>query len=124
MAVFSKPKRNDNQRRTALKGVPVLRDGAAIRRTDDGGAEITVSVPRGPAFFDRFRPPVIEKRHVLDELGAFVLQQIDGRRNVEQIIDAFVERFRINPREAELSTVAFVKMLLQRQVITVVTGSS
>ena len=74
----------------------------------------------GTGFLDRFRPPVMEKRHTLDELGSFVVGRIDGRRNVKCIIDDFVERYRVNRREAELSVVAFLKMLMHRHIVSIV----
>jgi hypothetical protein len=98
----------------------MLNPSASLDEREDDTAIVRVRVARGASFFERFCPPVMEKRFELDELGTFVTRQIDGRKDVVGIIDAFVERFRVNRREAELGVVSFLKMLTQKGVATVV----
>ena len=124
MGVFARPKARAVDRRQALRSIPVLNDTVTLSSDEDGQCVVHVSIARGPTFFDRFRPPVIEKRHVFDDLGAFLVQQINGQRTVEELIDIFAAQYQVDPRDAELSTVAFIKMLLQRKILTVVQGDS
>ena len=67
----------------------------------------------------RFMPPILERTVKLDELGAFVFRLIDGQRTVLQIVEAFQQRYKANRREAELSTVEFLRSLAQRRVISI-----
>jgi hypothetical protein len=53
----------------------------------------------------------------LDELGAFVWQSLDGRRTVEAVIARFAKEKRVNPREAEVAVLAFLKTLTQRGLV-------
>ncbi len=59
------------------------------------------------------------KQIKLDELGAFVFGLIDGTRNVRQIIADFVARYGTTKREAELSTVDFLRSLAKRHAISI-----
>lgn len=121
MAVFAKRRPTQVDRRQALASVPVLSANASVTLKPDETAVVRVKVPRGGTFFDRFRPPLMERKYDLDELGSFVVGQVDGKKDVLAIIEAFVERFRVNRREAELGVVSFLKTLTQRQVVTVLT---
>ena len=96
-----------------------MHTNVSIEHRDDGKAALKIRIPRGHGFLDRFRPPVVERTYELDDFGAFVVAQIDGRRDVMEIIRAFERRFKVNHREAELSIVAFLKMLMQRGIVSV-----
>ena len=86
----------------------------------DGRLQVVVRWRRTRGLWARFMPPIIERTVKLDEVGAFVFRLIDGRRDVRQIIEEFVRRYRANRREAELSTVAFLRSLAERRVISIV----
>jgi hypothetical protein len=121
MGLFSKPKPKEIDRRQSLAGIPVRNpDVTVFDDEDDGRAFVKVKVPRGPHFLDRFRPPVIDKRYELDALGCFVLKCVDGQRSARDIVNAFATEYGVNRREAELSVVSFLKMLMQRQIISIV----
>jgi hypothetical protein len=110
------------ERRTLLHAVPVLRDGVAVEKTSDGLLALLLRIRRGNGFLDRFRPAVTERRYELDAFGAFVVRQIDRANRVIDIIGAFQERFGMSRRECELGVVAFLKMLVQREVVSVVSA--
>ena len=109
-------------RRTSLQGVPVRHETITVDPTAGGtnGIVLINRFERGKGFLSRFAPPVIEQRLELDELGAFVFQLIDGERTVAQIIEEFVRRYRVNRREAELCTVAFLRRLTQKRLVSIV----
>jgi hypothetical protein len=106
-------------RRLALAGVPVLNDGISIEPSEAGKTLVTVRTPRGNGWLARFQPPVLERKVRLDDLGGFVLGLVDGRRDVISIINLFEKKFRTNRRETELSVVAFLKSLVQRNVVSI-----
>lgn len=97
----------------------MLNQGVSV---DDkaGNVVIHVKIKRGTGFLARFQPPVMERTVKLEELGSFVFRQIDGRTSTLQIVERFIDRYRTNRREAELSTVDFLKSLMRRGVISVV----
>lgn len=91
-----------------------------INDDDPNALKVTVRVRRGKGFLARFQPPVSKRTVELDEVGSFVLNQVDGKNDTRRIIDAFVERYNVNRREAELSCVSFLKSLATRGVISIV----
>ncbi len=107
-------------RRQSLEGIPVLNEGVTVNGREPDRLVLTVRVRRGTGFLSRFQPPVMERTLKLDELGSFVFRQVDGRNTARSIVDEFVRRYRTNRREAELSTVAFLKSLAARGVISIV----
>ena len=107
-------------RRKSLAGVPVLHDGVKVAPKTGGGLTLKTKIMRGPGFFERFRPAVMEKSYELDAFGEFVVGEIDGSKSVLGIVDAFQERFKMSRRESELGVVAFLKILLQRNLLSIV----
>ena len=53
----------------------------------------------------------------LDEFGANVWQRCDGTHTVEHLIKYTCETYKLNRRQGEVSVVAFMNMLAQRQLI-------
>ncbi len=115
----SKEKVPQIDRRRSLEGVPVRNDGVTVADNGQGRIKVILRRRRGNGFLARWQPEVIERAVKLDELGAFVFGLVDSRRTVLEIIDAFVERYRTNRREAELSTVAFLRSLVERGYISI-----
>ena len=116
----SKTKPAPIDRERSLAAVPVLNGGVQVTEGRHGNVELVVRTPRGSSFFARFQPPVMQKVCRLDELGSFVFRQVDGRRSVLDIVTQFREHYRANRREAELSTVAFLRSLAQRRILSIV----
>ena len=106
-------------RRTSLEGIPILNPGVEVKARDDGKLLLKTTIRRRGGFMARFLPESLTRQYKLDELGSFVVREINGKRTAEEIIDDFVSRFRTNRREAELSVVQFLKMLLERQVVSI-----
>ncbi len=115
------PERPAPDRKQSLAGIPVLDNSVSIerRRTDEGGMVLMCRHARGRGWLSRLAPPVLERRIELDELGAFVVGCIDGRRDVAGIASDFAKKFNVCRREAELCTAAFLKRLVQRRVAVI-----
>lgn len=109
-------------REQSLKGVPIVNNDVRIQPREENAArlELVIRLRRGDGFMSRFMPPTHERKVKLDELGTFVFGLIDGHRTVREIVEAFLARYRVNRREAELSTVEFIRSLAQRQAISIV----
>ena len=119
-SLFSRQKTPPLDRRQSLASVPVLNEGVSSREDDAARVIVTIRQRRRAGFMGRFQPAVLERTVKLDELGSFVLRQIDNCKNTREIIDAFIVRYQVNRREATLSTVEFLKSLVKRGVISIV----
>jgi hypothetical protein len=118
--MFGLNKETRIDRKQSLTGVPVVSDDVIVRQEAPDRMCLVVRRRRGTGLLARFQPPVMEKTVRLDNLGSFVFGLMDGRRPVRRIVDEFEKRYRVNRREAELSTVAFIKSLAERNVIAIV----
>jgi len=110
---------NPIDRRQALQSIPAVCPGVTFAKEADGRLMAMVPVTRRRGFFGRFQAPVTTKRIRLDEIGAFVIEQINGERTVQEIVDAFANRYRANRREAELCLADFLKSLAERNIIAI-----
>lgn len=117
---FAQRRKEPIDRKRSLEGIPVVTPGLEIDDRDPDRLILTLKVKRGSGLLSRFQPPVMERNVKLDALGSFVFRTIDGKRTVRDIINRFTAKYNINRREAELSCVEFVKMLLKRNVISIV----
>ncbi len=53
----------------------------------------------------------------LDEFGGGVWEMCDGRHTVEQLVGHTCQSYQLNRRQAEVSVMAFMRMLLERRLI-------
>lgn len=107
-------------RRRALAGIPILPPTVRVERKDDGRCFLYQQLHRGPGLLDRFRPRTWTRQFELDAFGRFIVDQLDGRRSVQDILVVFEPFAGLSHRESELGLVAFLKMLVQRGLVTVV----
>ena len=118
MALLQRRLKGSVDRRRALAGIPGLRPGVEFLPALDGGVLRTV-LRRSGGFFGRFAPPESERRYELDAFGAFVVRQMQQGSSVLEIVRAFHQEFGMSPRECELSVVAFVHTLINRNLVSV-----
>jgi len=57
------------------------------------------------------------KKLQLDALGTSVWGLLDGQRSVQQIIELFAGKYRLHPKEAEVSVSQFLRELGRRDLI-------
>lgn len=53
----------------------------------------------------------------LDEFGGEVWELCDGQHTVEQFVQHTVSKYQLNRRQAEVSVLAFMRMLLERRLV-------
>lgn len=106
-------------RRRSLAAVPILHKDVVMEKTGDETVKVKIKVKRGGGWLSGMRPPVMMRNYKLDEFGTFVVQSIDHKRTVQQIVRAFSEHFGMTLRESELGVVAFLKMLMKRGMVSV-----
>ena len=119
MSLFRQREKPYLDRRQSLAGIPVLNAGVQYRNEDNGRRVLSAQGPSRVGWMNRFRPAVDQREFELDEFGAYVVEQIDGDRSVLDIVDDFQRQFGMSRRESELGVVAFVKMLMQRHLLSV-----
>jgi hypothetical protein len=111
-------------REEALSAKPLRLPDAALVLTDDGGGRLTVQLrpPKWSRWFMRSKPNdngigASKKTFEFDAVGVFVWQSCDGRTSVQQIIRRLAERYKLNLREAEVSSLQFMQTLVKKGLI-------
>ena len=59
----------------------------------------------------------LTKTFELDDIGSAVWEACDGNTSVRDIITTLADRHRLNAREVEVATLAFLKTLVQKGLI-------
>jgi hypothetical protein len=92
-----------------------------VKWEENADGVIVLHIPRRMTGMARFMIKTFKvpthRRVELDELGTFVLRLCDGEHTVRQIIGQFSRHYRLNPREAEVSMIQYLKILAQRGII-------
>ncbi len=105
-------------RHEALAAKPVHLADAALARDEGGGGKLKVSLRPPKVGGWLFRMPAgATKTFELDEIGVMVWESCDGKTSVQQIIRRLAKRYNLNQREAEVSTIRFLQMLVKRGLI-------
>ena len=105
-----------------LVSLPVPNRAMSVHPRPDG--TVLVSVPvRRPAWLS---PPLswlmpfsARRRIELDAVGACVLDLCDGRRSVQDLIEAFASRHKLSFREAQLPVRQFLRQLTERGIVAI-----
>lgn len=105
-----------------LSAVPQPNSAMKTERTAEG---LLVSVPmRRPGWLvpplSWILPFSSVRRVQLDSAGSAVLDLCDGRRTVEQIIEAFAREHKLSFREAQLAVTEFLRQLVKRGIVAIV----
>src|ERR1035437_2786753 len=92
-----------------------------VEWSEVGDNEILIIVkPRKDRVAKMFRwmfPPPPEKQITLDEVGSEVWRMCDGSHTVNQVIRKLMARYKLNRKEAETSTTAYLKQLGKRSLL-------
>ena len=113
--------------RRTLEAVPIR--NSAARLVERGEGELCLAVPvRRPRWMV---PPIswvvplaAERRVRLDRLGCEVWDLCDGRRSVEEMVDAFAARHALSFHEARVAVTGYLRELLRRGLLAVAMGQS
>lgn len=84
------------------------------------GGKVELVVPRTKSRLGRWLSgsdaPVV-RRFELDELGGEVWRMIDGKTTVRMMIERFATAHQLSLREAEVSMLAYLRMLTERGIM-------
>ena len=106
----AKPVRNPAVVEQQVDGIITLRGPAVLKGLI--GKWLAKSVKETPM-----------KQYELEEIGSYVWTQIDGKRTVEALSKQLQAKYKMNRLEAEASLDAFLKMLAERGLITLMVKS-
>jgi hypothetical protein len=107
-----------------IASVPCRNRHASVKAVASGAL---VTVPLAKRWW--VRPPLTwmfpissERRVQLDETGAWVLEQCNGKKTVEQIVEALQARHRLSFHEARVPVLQFMSMLCERGIVALSVG--
>jgi len=107
-----------------LASKPIRNPAVSWEKNEKGEVVITVKLePSRPGLFSGFVKEPTERKIVLDAVGGFVWELMDGERTVSEIAERVSERFKLHRREAQASLLAYLQMLASRGLIALVAPS-
>lgn len=113
-----RPKPSKFTREQSLAMKPVQLVAADLQVDAQGNGKLTVPVQ--PTRVARWFVKDAEgrkKTFELDPVGVYVWKLIDGKTSVEQLIRRIAKQYNLELRQAEASTTAFLKTLMQKGLI-------
>lgn len=111
-----RPGRYTREQSLAMKPVRLVAGDLTV----DGEGHGKLTVPIQPTRIARWLVRDAEGRRKtfeLDPVGVYVWNQIDGKTSVEQLIRRIAKQYNLELRQAEASTTAFLKTLMQKGLI-------
>jgi hypothetical protein len=106
-----------------MRAVPRVREGVCLERNARG--EPVLLVRPSAATTDKERGLISQfirprpRQVILDDLGGFVFERVDGTRCVGDIVGDFSDAYHVHAREAEAAVWSFLEMLVGRKVLLV-----
>jgi len=108
-----------------LASKPIRNPAVNWEKNEKGEVVITIKLePSKPGLFSGFVKEPTERKIVLDRIGGFVWELIDGERTVSEIADQVSERFKLHRREAQTSLLAYLQMLASKGLVALVAPST
>ncbi len=111
-------------REDTLRARPIRNEAVRENRQDNG--EIILVVPRKKVWWVRILSRIFyipgERKISLDEIGSWVWQKCDGHVSVGKIMENLAKEFKLNPKEAEVSLLSYLKKLGQKRLIGFLMG--
>jgi hypothetical protein len=110
-------------RTEALAYCPVKSLEAVEEKTESGEVLLTYPLILRPWFLNLARrlglgsSEPLSRKLQLDEMGSLVWSFMDGNRTVQDVVDLVSQRYKLNPREAEVAMTGFLRELGRRGLV-------
>ena len=123
MSLFRKKPKSGLTRAEALECVPVKSEAVEEEYLAGGLVRLTYASGIRPwarslaRRLGRPEPAPVPHKLELDELGSMVWGLMDGTRSILGVVEAFAERYQLQPREAEVAVTKFIRDLGRRGLI-------
>lgn len=111
-----KPSKMSREQSLAMKPMQLVEATLALDEAGNGKLAVPVRPTRVARWLVRDTDGRT-KTFELDPVGVFVWKQIDGKTSVEQLIRRIGKQYNLDLRQAEASTTAFLKTLMQKGLI-------
>lgn len=116
--MFGMGDRKKITREQAMASRPLRAVQADEAALPDSGLKITVRMRPNARWAWLLRTPQnATKSFEFDSLGAYVWSMCDGKTSLGQIIRRLAKRHQLNLRDAEVSTVQFMQMLVKKGLV-------
>lgn len=104
-----------------LRSKPVRNPAVKWEKNEKGEVVLKVKLaPSKPGLFSGFVKRPTERKYVLDEVGSYVWELLDGERTVGDVAELLAQRFKLHLREAQASLLAYLRILAERGLIRLV----
>ncbi|MEM0445223.1 MAG: PqqD family protein [Nitrososphaerota archaeon] len=100
-----------------LRMVPVKNPRAESTLTSSGEITVKLRIPQPKSMLARLLPVPEYRTFVLDKIGGFVWEAMDGERNVSAIAQILVSNFKMTREEAEISLLRYLQILASRGLV-------
>jgi hypothetical protein len=106
-------------RRELLKSKPIHNERLEWEKMDDG--EVMLSIPRRRSWWINLIARVFyvptKRTVILDDIGSMVWGLCDGKNTVDVVISALRKEYKLDQKEAEVSTLTYLKQLAEKGLI-------
>ncbi len=103
--------------RESVRGAVVVRN-SLVKEVGRTEKSLRLSAPVTSGGFRWLLKTEREKAFELDGLGMWVWDQVDGRESVGELVERFAKKHDVGVEEAEGRVMAFLQVLLQRNLVT------
>ena len=100
-----------------LKKKPLLNGHVSTGNNSENQKVIIIPREKRVGMFNSFLNDAPPKQLVLDEVGYYVFDLIDGKRTINDIVKEFSRDYQLHAVEAQTSVIKFLSMLKQRDVL-------
>ena len=118
MSIFRK-KPSPLPRKELLLSKPIRNEKLTSEENSEG--EIVLGIPRRNNWWVELLSKVFyvpnRRTVVLDQIGSFLWQLCDGKNTVEQVITAIRTEYKLERKEAEVSSLTYLKQLTEKGLI-------
>ncbi|MBM3262888.1 MAG: PqqD family protein [candidate division Zixibacteria bacterium] len=119
MRLFRKKSPPPLDRRDLLRARPLRNSRLSWEKMDDG--EVMISIPRRNTWWVGLMARIFyvpsRRTIVLDKIGSSVWTRCDGEHTVESLISLMREEYKLERKEAEVSTLTYLKQLMEKGLI-------
>ncbi|RLE83083.1 MAG: hypothetical protein DRJ52_00795 [Thermoprotei archaeon] len=98
-----------------LKSKPIRNPLVEWKKYESG--EIALIVKMKDTWMTKLFKVSKQRKIILDTVGSFVWELCDGNHTIEDIINELCKKYKLRPREAEVSLITYLNMLAQRRLV-------
>ena len=112
-------RRNPVGRQEVLRARPMRNPVVSWERNDQGETVLHIPLQKGRVIgaLRWFFPAPDQKQLILDEIGGDMWELCDGTKTIDEIRRHLSQKYRLERREAEASTIEYLRQLSKRRLV-------